>query len=967
MVRRVLYINNVEIPLSSELSMPVTYQITDISEPASRKGNFSKTIDIPSSKVTDALFGYLFDVTVNVDSSGATNFQPDFNPNLKASALILGDSIEEFNGFAQLVDISVTDRLDITYHVTLLGKLTNLFDDIGDKELTDLDFSEYNHTYNITNIQNSWSSAVGQGYLYELIDRGFSTNLTDFPLTSMLPSLYEREYLLKIFRDAGYVWDSNFLDSTFFKRQTVPFSSPFMRLGAAAILNRKFRATKTITQDINVTSPTNTTLSFEDDSVLPNFDTSGQFTGSNVFTVGAGLNGIFTFNANIVMGYTLTPTTPGVSVKQMRTIQASYQLVKVSGSTTTVLASVTQYMKHIGAFTTTYTTANPASSSDTDFSIPSTIRNQVYLSAANVSLNAGDTVRVIVTTSSTATSGGVPYFQEVATGAAMTGTYTLHNYLGSTFFNTIDNATIAEGMPILMNDCLPLKIKQKDFVTTIIKKYNLYFEQDTNQSNKFNIEPRVDYYNNTVLDWTQKLAQDREFRISPMGALDFKHLTFKYKDDSDYFNNDYQTEHKESFGQRDIDIVNDFVKNTKVVDLIYSPTPSVGNSASNRIIPRIVKIDDLGVTSSHAGNIRSLYYAGLKDSNTTWTITGIAGSYTFTQYPFSGMVDDPYDPTIDIGFGVPLEIYWQPIFDEITYTNNNLYNRFYRDYVLDVASPNSKIVEGMFNLTVMDIATLDFRKLYYFESEYFRLLKVVDYDPISSELTKCQFLKVSSSRDFTSTTQLTIGDLQEFVELMDGVYVDNALERTPDYVTPRMPNNNTGYVRGGTGDVYGFNNRIGNDVQSYLIKGNNNVIGDYAKNVTIIDSSGVTVFGGVENVTVVQSPGVTVTESNSVIINGQYVGGRGTGGLLITANATFDGLSRYVEVDCTNGAVTVLMPDAYSFPNINYSIKKIDSTANVVTIEGKNTQTIDDSLNQTLIVQYDSMELYSNGTEWYII
>lgn len=967
MVRRVLYINNVEIPLSQEISMPVTYQIADISNPETRQGNYSKTIDIPSSKITDALFGYCFDVSMNVDTSGSTNFSPDFNPNLKASAKILGDSIEEFNGFAQLLDVTVTDNLDIIYHVALLGKLTNLFDEIGDKELTDLDFSEYNHTYNLTNIQNSWSSVPGSGYLYELINRGFSTDLVNFPLTSFYPSFYEREYLLKIFRDAGYVWDSNFLDSLYVKKQTIPYSSPYMRLGETAILNRKFRASKTGTTSFSVTSTANNTIVFDDETTPPNFDTSAQYNNANgSFTVGTGLNGVFTFNATVIMGYTLTPTTPGVSVTQERTLQASYQLIKVDAATgtTTVLASVTQFMKHIGAFTTTYTTANPASSTDDDFSIPSTNRNYVYLSAPNVSLNVGDIVRVRITSLTTATGVSVPYFKEVVSGADMGGTYTLHTYANSVFFNTVDNPNLVEGMPVLANDCLPPKIKQRDFVSNIIKKYNLYFEQDPDQTNKFKIEPRDDYYTTTVKDWTQKLAQDRELKIIPMGALDFKHLTLKYKDDSDYFNNDYQNEHKESYGQRDIDINNDFVQKTKTIELLYSPTPSVGNGASNRIIPTIVKIDDTGVTSPHTGNLRSLYYGGLKTSNTTWNIIDSTGAHPFTTYPFSGMVDDPYNPTIDIGFGVPWEIYWQPIFDDITYTNNNHFNRFYRGYLLDVANPNSKIVEGWFNLTVVDIATLDFKALYYFEKEYFRLIKVSDYDPISSELTKCTFLKVAKVKTFTAEELETIGNYDDYAELMDGVLVDNAVESTPAYATPRMPNNNTGNTRSGTGDVYGFNNRIGNEVQSYFIKGNNNSIGDYCNNVTILDSSGVSILGNISNVTVIRSNGVTINEGDILVINGQYYG-KGSSVEFVNSSRSYSGKSRFVEIDATSGNISLALGDVANYTEPITIIRIDNQPSYFVAISGLGSQTINKQLNLFLRNQYDSVTIFPDGDEWY--
>lgn len=74
-------------------------------------------------------------------------------------------------------------------------------------------------------------------------------------------------------------------------------------------------------------------------------------------------------------------------------------------------------------------------------------------------------------------------------------------------------------------------------------------------------------------------------------------------------------------------------------------------------------------------------------------------------------------------------------------------------------------------------------------------------------------------------------------------------------------------------------------------------------------------------------------------------------------------------VNCTSGAVTVTLPDATSI-NFNqnvYTVKKTDSSSNYVTINTTSSQTIDGSTSATIMVQYASVGLVSDGSNWNVI
>jgi len=70
-------------------------------------------------------------------------------------------------------------------------------------------------------------------------------------------------------------------------------------------------------------------------------------------------------------------------------------------------------------------------------------------------------------------------------------------------------------------------------------------------------------------------------------------------------------------------------------------------------------------------------------------------------------------------------------------------------------------------------------------------------------------------------------------------------------------------------------------------------------------------------------------------------------------------------VNAASGAVTVTLPTAVS-NKACFIIKKTDSSANVVTIDGASTETIDGDLTYKLNDQYNYVEIVSNGTNWVV-
>ena len=85
----------------------------------------------------------------------------------------------------------------------------------------------------------------------------------------------------------------------------------------------------------------------------------------------------------------------------------------------------------------------------------------------------------------------------------------------------------------------------------------------------------------------------------------------------------------------------------------------------------------------------------------------------------------------------------------------------------------------------------------------------------------------------------------------------------------------------------------------------------------------------------------------------------------VSSNTTLDGGDSHVFVDASGGAITITLPAASAARQVY--IKKTDSSANAVTIDGNGSETIDDSTTRVLSSQYDSVTLVSDASEWWVV
>ena len=932
MVKEQLIIEGVTIPIDKGISTVLTFSIKDIQQPDKVKSSFSKTIKLPGSKAINDKLNFIFEV--NSDST--------FNPNLKLDAVYYQNDIAVFSGFIQLKDIIKKDYNQVDYSVVLFGETANIFRELGNKFLNDagMNWQEFDHNYTQVNQENSWDTSYilngavepfqyGSGLTYPMCNYGNDTDIEVYNVTEMFPAIYVKEYIDRMFADSGYTYTSTFFNSSLFKHLIIPFNGKEFKPTQTDLSPRRVVANTPLFLNSGLDNLTISSFSTAYGVISSNtlrlsnevLDVNNQYDpATGVLTVGD--TGFYRITFDVIIQ---TETTPllfysGTAVNLFfSTFINSFKIIHNG----TVVNAETSYTRATDPLTpyTTYTTANPTTYPDENFTTSAywptqTQRNHnppnKYQVSIDIQLQAGDLITIGIDTSwdhlyvQWSSSYLPPEYAYYKTSNQNNVPVDLKIILASaTLSFDILDAPYSEGDYINMYSAIPEKIKQRDFLTSIIKMFNLYMIPDESNPKNILIETREDFYTTDIIDWSKKLDYSKAHNLTPTAVTNKQKYIYTYKKDADYYNKKYESSWQDIYGVRNIYLDNDFNKTDHKTELIFSPTPLVGQLASDRVVPTIIGVDSNLQQKTTKSNIRILYYGGLKPSIINWTHAAIAGDVIQPTYPYSGHFDDPYNPSLDINFGLPKEIYYDSTYGSITVTNNNLYLAYHRKELEQLTDKDSKVFKGYFLLNPVDIANLSFRPSYFFENEYWTLHKVM-YSSSIYQPSKCEFLKLKE-----------IPTSPIIFEQLKGGIASIGDEDLPFIYNEILSGGNVLSTKSNTVD--GLNNFIDKSAMFVDIKGDNNKVFTGSKNITIQGDNNV-IEPGLENVSLINTSNVTVTESNTTYINGQI---KGAGSVeTITTNTTADEMISTYLCDTSAGSISISLPD---FPTVGkvWNFKKI--------------------------------------------
>jgi len=828
----------------------LNYGIADIRSPEKRSTEYSKTIKCPATQNNDELLGHIYDINIsnNYDANN-DNISVNFNPNKKAEARVIADGVEVMAGVMQLRKILKQENA-YTYEVVFVGKLLNIFAELGDKELNGLDdnglpyidFSDLNHQWDYGRITSSWSNT--SGYVYPMIDYGVVEpfqigNANGWKVEQFRPAVFLYDIIDRIFSFADFTYSSSFFDSAFFKKLIIPWTNEGFAIGDTEIANRACTAIGNLTNlgddfyPNYPNAPFNDTVHLQFDGLIdPNnlWDNSGDY----YVAPSSGF-----YNASVVASFTmerfasLVPLVTGDWATNwaiiVQTVNGSINVVSGSQILIGIPASGT-----IGATETT----------------------TVSIGAENVWMEAGDKIYAAIGGDSTVI--GIWMAQLSCTMDT-----------NSTFEVAAGELGIVQGQTIPMNSLIP-NITMEDMLLSIFKMFNLFVEVDPNNERNLLIETRDDFYAaGSSKDWTRKMARDKSISLEPLGVLTDKLYTYTYQSDEDYDNAKYESKYSRVYGDARIEVDNDFLTSDKEVEIEFSPTVLVNDRDSNRIVGRIYNEDLEDGIQQTEHNIRILYWGGLLPSSPSWMF-----QYRQAQpnnqppltvnvqqyfYPYAGHWDNPLTPTLDINFGVTRELRYQANANTGTLqiTNANLFNNYHRNYFLEITDKDSKVMTAYFYLEPQDINTLDFRDQIIIDNSYWRLNKIMNYNPFKEGLTKAELIKIKEPTTF-SKEDYTLGRTANITDSLTKVKAPNVkqLKRSgnifPDFA----------------GSVRGKNNRVGAGSSKFVINGDDNFIGNGSTNINISGDNN-QVNGGLHNVQLINTSGAKVSQSNTTFVNGK--------------------------------------------------------------------------------------------------
>jgi hypothetical protein len=863
-------------------AFPLNFGVADIRDVSKRSGAFSKTITLTGTANNNNLLNHYYDVNVQAGT---------FNINTLTRCSVIQNGLPVLeSGYLQLIAVNKVQTTadyenEVEYEVLVKDESSDFFTKLGNKELTDLDFTDLNHEYRAVNVVNSFSNTQADGYKY-LVPFKDSNN---YYLQDMKPAIYAKTYFDRIFASAGfsYTWDT--LTAAHFDKLIIPFNgekSVISNVGLQVNANTTANATG---GESTYTTPLTGWTETQDPTNI--FDpTTGEYDVPFNLQASENIAFEFTFTADV---YFNNPTA-GLVV---------YNGVGNGIVTPTFGLYVNGTFYSVG-FSTSNINILPGGT------IGAGVTNMGTITGTATILASG-----LITTDLITMVGGLGFSSNYGnwSNGPIVALTTEIDFTSLSVKILPSSDILGYGAVINMNNSVPNKVKQADFIKSLFTMYNLYTEQDTDLPNNLVLKHRDDYYDEgQEVDWTYKLAKDKDQALQFLPELSAKKLILTYKQDSDDPNKTYFEATKEIYGQLEYIFTNEYVKGIDTKEITFSPTP-IAQSTFNAYLPYLSGEPKVNIRILHDGGEGTCDAYNIYDYGTT-------GESGVTTYPILHHWDDPINPTFDILFAQPDYMFY----NGYNVTNNNLYNLYWRRTVNQINV--GKMLTAYFDLREDDIQRLKLNDKIRIDNSWWTINKVIDYDCNAQNLTKVELMSVDTEIDLApfkkgSVTPTTVGDLASHTGSIhwNNSFVGNVIPSTS------------------TSAIYGQGNVIQPNVNGIIV-GNNKVL----------DQTGIATERIVADVAKIASLGVTGGMAFNVI----------------DASVNYYMTNDDYCVVCTPpSAINVYLPPAETIGKVVV----IKSTAyNTVLIP--TSATIDGSGSSITILPYDSLTLICHASgKWVII
>ncbi len=704
-----------EINLELSKNEPITanYQFKDIQDVKSNRGNYTFNFRIPSTPKNNVFFNNYFDVT----SYG------NYDTRKKVEAEIVVNTFQVFSGYLQLTNVISSNGNISFYQCVVFNSVSSLGQIVDNKLLKDYDWSFYDHTITTSVVIQSMNRDVtpfkNGDIVYSLYDygagflgttpayEGVNSPFSPINIRNLKPQMRLKTIWDKIIDDAGFTYESNFIDTEFAElymdlnngRSTISQGDQnYYVMNVAGNLSQTFTAETGVTEFIT----------FSDTSWTDYLNEAGQYDPvTNILTPSSDWQ-------NCIMWFSFrlrNVTNPG-DLGNLDFFRIILFKEEVLNSGNFDYPEVTSTL-----YTGTLVQGGATQTVDVEwemgaFNLDTTKRYKMAIECTSITQSDGD---VIVFDAAywnfyPQAINGQPYYVQ----------WNNQQFDASVLFKTKYNFG---------------EMKAIDFVTSLCKKFNLVIIPDRLTLTHLYIEP----YSNWItqgedLDWTEKLDKSKDIQYKPTTNLQAKLIKFQDGESSDLWNRWYLQQSGERYGTKVLQQDNDFGKKKDEVETIFAPTIS-------RHIPDTTFVNAIcyGENQEPVGGNRLSYYCGFNTSD-NGELYYLTDSFNVTGYTAYAVFQNCKD-------AVPTSTSECISFESMPsnyapYSVNGAFKTYWERFFLETYAVDSRLLIAHFYLNALDINTLNFNDIVFVNDSYYRINKITNYPLVGSGTCKVELIKV---------------------------------------------------------------------------------------------------------------------------------------------------------------------------------------------------------------------------------
>ena len=765
------------------------FSFAELQDITQKNSAFSQSFNLPGTKNNNDIFNYYYNVSA---------LPLDFNPNNKFETILSWDGYEILQGNIRLNNVTI-DKDEIIYNITFYNQVGDLAANIGDKFLLDLDLSNLSHPYSSdvvleSNIDYNLFPITGNtNYSYQngktmwgLYNIGYSyisgnsvdTSVSalvqfspfsggtytpvrgnfDFPQTPVndyyyKPTLQIKELYTQICNEAGYKISSEFFDTNYFERFYMPLK----------FLDETIYARNAVPLCFSYNVPI---TNLYDDTIEEYLDPSLDQTCNNLnltststyFTIPLEYTGLYT----IKFVYQIDPS-PVTQITFFNSIcptacqyyytddLGNYQSGNITCPPSPVVVSgINPY----GTCNFSYDFFPTASLFFTDGTTDVQLRNDVNMLGQPLLVSFEREFNVTGTSSNLGF-----YFKGVDVDIV---DFKLEITISPRFL--ISGSTINYGEEFPAND-----YKQIDFISSVNRYFNLVMVPDPDYPKQLIVEPIIDYIGKgDVLDWTTKIDRSQPINIQPTTSILNGTLDFNFQLDQDYANQNFKSAANQVFGTDKFKLGVDYKDATTSFNTMFSsPIDITINSSYENMLtlPSFSKIttkDNSGVVQQNFLPFRilpRLIFRGPVLPNDNYGFVGTSGSspyqnYYMRSFGFTNVMErfqvnnrfDTY-PFNYNGFSHYCNFRGEDVTTiqppEYQFVAEDLYDVYYKDYIDDLTSAESKIMSAKIYLYPNEIKELRYNEKILIDNNYFRINKISNFNMLEPSICDIELIKLT--------------------------------------------------------------------------------------------------------------------------------------------------------------------------------------------------------------------------------